>query len=216
MASGVFDKDTSWTCSSGMRLKWKSQAVIPFSQLCLWLKRLYYFLRSVLKPKNTTWSREKTPKPTDLFHIQHGNVVSTQSTRSNPTLTSGGKGWTNDNQKLWTCWCAGSGLRLSWITRWHTALMWGEEGKVLRWRRGGTKKGGGGGHYVQVRGGGWRPPSSAAAEAFQSWPEWTENDNKGMWLKSWEMRLRQKLHLLCVSHLLKATVQMGHFARFMN
>lgn len=114
MASGVFDKDTSWTCLSGMRLKWKSWAVIPFSRLCLWLKQLYLFCILCCNPKTLPGLMEKPLKATfcGSFHIQHGNSVSTQSASSNPPLTSGGKElgvqelnqWRSEAANLLMCW----------------------------------------------------------------------------------------------------------------
>lgn len=100
------------------------------------------------------------------------------------------KSLTNDIQKLWTCWCAGSGLILNWIMRRHpvhTALMSGEAG---RWRGEGEEGGRGrmvGGYYVQVGGGGWVFPSDAAAEPFKSdSQEEMERDNKGVQTEGWK------------------------------
>lgn len=138
-----------------------------------------------------TWYNTK-PSFSGNFHIQHHGSFRHKARDQTP-LNLGKKGrkeggeerfksWTNDIQKLWTCWCAGSGLRLNWITRRHplrTALMSGEEGRCRGEGEGGRRRGEN--HYVQVGGGGWVLPSNAAAEAFTIWLGRIEKDNKGMW-----------------------------------
>lgn len=94
---------------------------------------------------------------------------------------------TNDIQKLWTCWCDGSGLILNWIMRGHSlhvALMSGEAGQ--RWGEGEEGRRRGESHYVQVWGGGWVFPSDAAVEPFKSDSEERGKDNKGTGTDGWK------------------------------
>lgn len=187
MAVGVFDKEAQWTWSSGMRLKQKIQETnFIFTALPLIETSSSFCVYCTVTHQPYLPTRYNTKcNFSGNFCIQH-HVSFQHKARDQTPLNLGKKGgggrggearfkcWTNDIQKLWTCWCAGSGLRLNWIMRGHPlhmALMMGEAGRCRGEGEEGRRSEG---RTIMFRskGGGWVFPLDAASEPFKSDSQW--------------------------------------------